>query len=407
MELAYDAKWVDSPEGRPLSLSLPFNLDGRPIAGERVEWFFDNLLPDNDVIRRRIRSRFHTPAETAFDLLEAVGRDCVGAVQLLPEGVEPSSKVSLVPLGRSDIEKLLRGVASEPSAFDDDDEFRISIAGAQEKTALAWDGRWCKPHGSTPTTHIFKLPLGFVGGRKLDMRNSLENEWLCSRILAHFGVPTAECEVMQFGDERALVVTRFDRVRKPSKRGWLRLPQEDLCQATGTPSSRKYESDGGPGMVEIANVLHGSESRDDDLATLLRAQLLFWMLAATDGHAKNFSIRLLPGGRYRLTPLYDVLSAWPIAGSRHDQVHPKKLRLAMSLRGTRKKHDRVSEIARRHFDATAQKCGYGRDMSAVVDDVRDKTQSVIDRVAGELPKGFPGALFDVVTSGLKRSARAL
>lgn len=402
MELRYDADWVASDEGRPLSLSLPFNLDGAPLTGERVVSFFDNLLPDNDTVRRRIRARFRTKSDDTFDLLEAIGRDCVGAIQLLPESEKPSTRTSLETLDSAGVERMLLRAVADPSTYDEDDDFRISIAGAQEKTALTWHrGSWCKPRGSTPTTHIFKLPLGLVGGRRLDMRESLENEWLCAQLLSGLGVPIAECEVKTFGATKALVVTRFDRTLL--KRVWLRLPQEDFCQATGTPSSRKYESDGGPGIVEIARILHGSESRAVDLDTLLRAQLLFWMLAATDGHAKNFSLRIHARGRYQLTPLYDVLSAWPIAGPRSDQVHPKKLRLAMAVASTNK-HHRISEIARRHFDAMAQKCGFGSDMRAIIDEVVERTPKVIADVGARLPKAFPESLFESVTGGLRKAS---
>jgi serine/threonine-protein kinase HipA len=261
---------------------------------DKVAFFFDNLLPDSDAIRQRIRSRFRTKSGDAFDLLEAIGRDCAGAVQLLPEGTTPEgvTHISVTPLDDSEVEKTLLGSVSERFRSHGDDDFRISIAGAQEKTALTWHKkRWCRPHGATPTTHIFKLPLGLVGGRQMDMRTSLENEWLCAQILKGYGLPVASCELKQFGSTKSLVVERFDRVLHSSRRYWLRLPQEDFCQATGTPSSKKYEADGGPGLVEISRVLHGSVSREDDLTTLLRAQLLFWMLAATDGHAKNWPWR--------------------------------------------------------------------------------------------------------------------
>ncbi len=409
MELSYDPDWIASAEARPLSLSLPINFDGLPLKGDKVGSFFDNLLPDSDVIRRRVRSRFGTKGSDAFDLLEAIGQDCVGALQLLPEGTTPQgvSSISASPLSDAQVEAFLLGAVSEPASPLDDDEFRISIAGAQEKTALTRHrGRWCKPHGATPTTHIFKLPLGLVGGRRMDMSTSLENEWLCSRLLAGFGLPVADCEVKEFGSTKALVVTRFDRTLHSSRRYWLRLPQEDFCQATGVPSSRKYEADGGPGLTTIASVLAGSEAREDDLATLLRAQLLFWMLAATDGHAKNFSIRLLPQGRFRLTPLYDVISAWPITGSRQDQIHPKKLKLAMALHD-KNKHYRVEEIRRRHFNATARACGLGRDMEAVIEDVVARTPVVIETVGETLPKGFPAGLFESVTKGLQKAARLI
>jgi serine/threonine-protein kinase HipA len=411
MEFLYDATWTESPEARPLSLSLPINLDNLPIKGDKAGLYFDNLLPDSEVIRRRIQWRFRTRSGDAFDLLEAVGRDCVGAIQLLPEGKAPENvfAVEVEPLTDKAIEKRLIAATALPSATHDDDgdDFRISIAGAQEKTAFTrHKGRWCKPHSATPTTHIFKLPLGLVGGRQVDMSTSLENEWLCTRILAEYGIPIASCDLKQFGSTKALVVTRFDRVLHSSKRYWLRLPQEDFCQATGTPSSLKYEADGGPGLTEIARVLQGSESRDEDLTVLLKAQLLFWMLAATDGHAKNFSLRLLAGGRYRLTPLYDVMSAWPIAGSRGNQIHPKKLKLAMALLGA-SKHYRVAEVQRRHFNMTAKRCGLGADMEGIIAEVIARTPSVIERVGSKLPPDFPIRVFESVTSGLSGAARQI
>jgi serine/threonine-protein kinase HipA len=410
MSFSYAPSWVSSQEARPLSLSLPMNLDGVPIQGEKVGFFFDNLLPDRDSIRQRIRRRFHTRSGDTFDLLEAIGRDCVGAIQLLPEESVPEgvSEITATPLDETEVETELLGAIS-PSGMSqaEEEDFRISIAGAQEKTALTWhDGQWCKPHGATPTTHIFKLALGLVGGRQMDMTLSLENEWLCAQLLAGYGLSIASCEVKQFGATRALVVQRFDRQLHSSGRYWLRLPQEDLCQATGTPSSLKYESDGGPGLTDIARVLQGSQARNDDLATLLWAQLLFWMLAATDGHAKNFSIRLLPEGRYRLTPLYDVISAWPIAGNRPNQVHPKKLSLAMALKGTHT-HYRIAEITRRHFNHAARQCGLGNNMEAIIADVIARTPSVIERVGVSLPLGFPEKVFDVVTTELQKAAKSL
>jgi len=97
---------------------------------------------------------------------------------------------------------------------DPDDDFRISLAGAQEKDAfLRWNGKWMKPRGATPTTHIFKLPIGLVGGRKADFSTSVDNEWLCLRLFKEFGLPTANAEIATFGKQRVLVVERFDQRR--------------------------------------------------------------------------------------------------------------------------------------------------------------------------------------------------
>ena len=387
------------------------NLDNLPLKGETVGFYFDNLLPDSEHIRRRLQSRFHTQSRDAFDLLQAIGRDCVGAVQLLPENAMPEEIFSIhaEPLDEAGVAGLLTAtVASSPiHGSGDEDEFRISIAGAQEKTALTWhDNRWCRPIGSTPTTHIFKLPLGLVGHRQADMRTSVENEWLCAELLRAYGLPVARCEIQRFAEQKALVVQRFDRKLAASGQYWLRLPQEDFCQATGTPGSAKYESEGGPGLIDIARILHGSEARDEDLATLLRAQLLFWMLAATDGHAKNFSLHLLAGGRYRLTPLYDVLSAWPVTGGGPNHLDSSKLRLAMALRG-KNTHYRIKDMQRRHFNATAQQCGFGQDMEGIIEEVLSETPGVIEQVGAKLPAGFPEDIFEAITQGLIQSAERL
>jgi serine/threonine-protein kinase HipA len=406
--LTYDAGWVASKEGRALSLSLPITLDQLTVTGQRVASYFDNLLPDSEPIRRRIQSRYSLPSRDTFDLLAAIGRDCVGAVQLMPEGEEPHDVFAIhaTALREERIERLLRAVPRASSPLDDD-ELRISLAGAQEKTALTRHrSRWCLPHGSTPTTHLFKLPLGLVGNRELDLSTSVENEWLCSRILAAFGLPVAECQIAEFGDAKTLIVTRFDRKLHDSRKYWLRLPQEDFCQATGTPSASKYEADGGPGVVHIAKILQASDRRDADLATLLHAQLLFWMLAATDGHAKNFSLSLLAGGHFHLTPLYDVISAWPIVGSKQNQIHEKKLKLAMALHG-KSKHYRIADIRRDHFNSTAHRCGLGPDMEAIIAATIENTPVVIDRVEAQLPPRFPARIFETISNGLRRSARSL
>ncbi|MBS0355407.1 MAG: type II toxin-antitoxin system HipA family toxin [Proteobacteria bacterium] len=412
-EFQYEAGWMALPEGRPLSLSLPFTLDNLPLRGEIVRHYFDNLLPDSDRIRTRLQSRFRTDSIGAFDLLQAIGRDCVGAVQLLPDDVEPDDvfRIRVEPLDDAGVERVLLGTVSSPTVLGqtpaDDGDFRISIAGAQEKTALTWhDGRWCRPRGATPTTHIFKLPLGLVGNRQADMRTSVENEWLCAQILAGFGVPVASCQMQRFGEQKVLVVERFDRRLASSGEYWLRLPQEDFCQATGTSSRAKYESDGGPGLVDIARILQNSEARELDLQTLLKAQLLFWMLAATDGHAKNFSLFLLPGGRYRLTPLYDVLSAWPVTGTGPNQLDYEKLRLAMAVRG-KNAHYRLRDIQRRHFNDMAQKCGFAPDMEHIIEDLRSRAPGVLDAVAKALPRDFPEDLFAAVAAGLAAAVKRL
>ena len=409
-EFRYDAAWMASPAGRPLSLSLPYT-GSQALKGGRVRHYFDNLLPDSEAIRRRLATRFKTGSTEAFDLLSAIGRDCVGAVQLLAEDDVPSGIQTLAgtALNEDEVEQLLLQTTSAGplAGGQDDDALRISLAGAQEKTALLWhQGRWMRPHGSTPTTHILKLPLGLVGQRQADFSSSVENEWLCMQLLAAFGLPVATTAMLQFGRQKVLGVQRFDRQWHSSGQWLMRLPQEDFCQATAVPSHLKYEADGGPGLAEMAAVLRGSIRARQDLDTLLKAQLLFWLLAAPDGHAKNFSIRLLPEGRYALTPLYDVMSIWPVEGAGPNQFSRHKAKLAMALLG-KNRHYHFKDVQRRHFNRTAALCFQRSDAEDLITQLLQAVPAAIAQVQAQLPSGFPEQVAQPIFQGLRRSAEQL
>ncbi len=143
------------------------------------------------------------------------------------------------------------------------------------------------------------------------------------------GMDVAEVEIVDFEDVRSLVVTRFDR-RWPKDGRLIRLLQEDFCQALTVPPSQKYQMDGGPGITEGIGLLTGSDDPEADQLAFCRAQVLFWLLGATDGHAKNFSIALRPGG-FRMTPLHDVLSAQKAVDD--GQIRQNRMRLAMAVDG--------------------------------------------------------------------------
>jgi serine/threonine-protein kinase HipA len=412
MELQYDPAWRASAVGRPLSLSLPFGLGDEPLEGPAVDHYFDNLLPDSPAIRRRVAERFRTGSVEAFGLLGAIGRDCVGALQFLPEGAAPEGhdRVEGVEVDDAAIERHLLEVVT-PGRFgaarDPDDDFRISLAGAQEKDAfLRWNGRWLKPRGATPTTHIFKLPMGLVGGRQADFSTSVDNEWLCLKLLDAYGLPVPKADIASFGRQRVLVVERFDRAVASDGARLLRLVQEDFCQATGTSPLVKYEAEGGPGLGALFTLLQQSVDAERDLRTLMASQVLFWMLRAPDGHAKNFSIHLLPGGRYRLTPLYDVMSAYPVMGDGPNQWSPRELKLAMALVG-KNRHYEAERIQRRHFNSTAKRFGYGESAEPLLQHLIRRTPEVIDQVQRKLPAGFSQQAADKVLGGLQSAARAL
>lgn len=413
-ELHYAASWLDSPARRPISLRFPLTPDAKPYSGAEVHDYFDNLLPDTRPIRERLAQRFKLGSTDAFSLLGELGRDCVGALQILPEDQEPPDvqRIRAEALTDADIAALLRGAvnagAAAPGGVDHDDDLRISLAGAQEKTALLrHKGKWCRPLGATPTTHILKLPLGLAGNMRADMSTSVENEWLCSKILDAYGLPVAHCDIASFEDQKALVVERFDRRLARDGKWLLRLPQEDLCQATGTSYLKKYQSDGGPGIDRIMDLLRTSETAQHDRRLFFACQVVFWLLAASDGHAKNFSIRLEAGGAYRLTPVYDVLSVYPILGEGPNRLSPYRARLAMGVKGGSNMHYRISDIRRRHWNATAARNGLAGGGEDIITELIERTPGVIAGVQAQLPAGFPARVADAVFTGLRNAAAQL
>jgi serine/threonine-protein kinase HipA len=398
---------LESPRRRSLSLSLPIS-GSLETRGQAVRNYFDNLLPDNDGIRSRLRRRFRLKSDEIFDLLDAIGRDCVGAVQLLADDASPEGwdRIHCESLSEEQIVDQLRAVASDtdPESIHDDHFLRISIAGAQEKTALTrWKGKWCRPHGTTPTTHIIKLPLGLIGGSKrVDAADSVQNEWLCTQIVAALGLPVAPTSLATFGGQAVLIVERFDRERMDDGTWIARLPLEDLCQALGVGPDQKYEQHGGPGMQKCLQLLQGSADRDDTTFFLL-TQLAFVLMAATDGHAKNFAIHLDRGDAYRMTPVYDILSMWPHFGDGDNQFRRRKAGLAMAAR-SKSAHDLFHTIEARHWQQRAARHGGNAVWHAMIELV-SSVDGALAKLERRLPQDFPARAWESVSTGMRGEAK--
>lgn len=398
IDFQYDADWLSWEHAFAVSLSLPLREDR--YAGDAVVAVFDNLLPDDETVRRRLAARSDAGGTDPYSLLAAIGRDCVGALQFLPDGIDPgkAGEIDARQIMGAEIADRLANLANAPLGVGDDADFRISIAGAQDKTALLfWNETWHVPHGSTPTTHILKPPIGQRGG--YDLGHSVENEHLCLEILRGLDLPVASTKIVELAGTRALVVERFDR-RWTSDGRLLRVPQEDCCQALSVPPARKYQSDGGPGMVEILGLLKASDDPAHDQLVFMKAQIAFWLLGAVDGHAKNFSIFLYPGGGFRLTPLYDVMSAQNLYDER--QIQRKGLELAMSVGDER--HYHIHEIRPRHFRQTAARAGLPDELAdKALEEIAAALPRAIDAACEALPRKFPADLRDsIVGAALKR-----
>jgi serine/threonine-protein kinase HipA len=382
----YEESWLSANDAIPLSLSLPLREDA--YRGERVVAVCENLLPDSETLRRRIAERIGAKGTDAYSLLSRIGRDCVGALQFVPDdddAVYDTSRIDGEVVGEHEVERLLKNLVRAPLGLDRDEEFRISIAGAQEKTALLrHKGKWLKPHGTTPTTHILKTQIGTLPNG-IDLSNSVENEYYCLKLVAAFGLPVGAAQMRVFGKTRALVVERFDRNWTSDGR-LLRIPQEDFCQALSCPPALKYQNLGGPDMVACLNLLRASDRPTEDQKAFLKAQILFWLIGATDGHAKNFSVFLGAGGRFQMTPLYDVLTAQPSLDGR--QIQRKQMKLAMSVGDSR--HYRMDEIKGRHFVQTAERASLPGSLAReVLAEVAGAADTAMNTIEKQLPSGFP------------------
>lgn len=396
----YDSSWLTSDLAFPISLSMP--LSDRVSSGEATTGYFDGLLPDDQSARETIAVRQRAESAGAFDLLAAIGRDCVGALRFLPEDSDPPDPAQMKYRSVDEVEiaSRLASLRRNPLGLNlVEDDFRISLAGVQEKTAFLWiDNQWQLPLGPTPTSHIFKPAIAesLTGA---DFSDTPWNEFLCLKLCEAFGLEVAHADVQRFGGNPVIVVERFDRV-------WYdgvlyRLPQEDLCQALGISPMRKYQSDGGPGIADIMKFLDGAIAPFEDRLTFMKTQVIFWLLAAIDGHAKNFSIFITPGG-YRLTPLYDVMSSSP-----YPQFPIQKTKLAMAIGA--KGYYRLNQIQLRHFFQTAQKVGLREqnmerifsDVAAGLDHAISKTATIATEVG--VPESTSGPIFD----GMRSRARVI
>lgn len=400
----YDGGWLGWDQTFPVSLSLPLRED--PYRGELVAAVFENLLPDSESLRRRVAEKVGARGTDAYSLLAAIGRDCVGALQFIADGTDEridSTSIEGEVVDDAAIEKMLRNLAQAPLGLGRDEDFRISVAGVQEKTALLHhEGKWLKPHGTTPTTHLFKTQIGQLPNG-FDLSNSVQNEYYCLKLFEAFELPVNKVEIQTFGETTALVIERFDR-RWTRDGRLLRLPQEDCCQALSIPPSRKYQSDGGPGLVDILNLLKGSDTPAQDHKLVLKAQILFWLVGATDGHAKNFSIFLGPGGRYSLTPLYDILSAQPSLDA--GQIQRKQMKLAMSIGDNN--HYRIEQVHGRHFIQTAERAGLPRTIvREAIKEVGAQVEKAITQMETALPPDFPEYIHEAVSAGMLRRLPSL
>lgn len=309
IRLAYTDDALDRyPLGLPLlSLSLPVRPE-RYTHGV-VRPFLDGLLPEGEA-RQAVANDFGLSRDDTHGLIQAVGRDCAGALVFQPsdEPAPPAATTRTAePLSDVQIGELVANLRTAPLGVER--RVRISLAGVQEKLLLTRmaDGTWGRPVDGTPSTHILKPEIA-------RFPNAVENEAFCMRFAQHLGLPVANVETTTIAGRRLIVVERYDRTIHEDG-SVERIHQEDLCQAAGIPPDKKYEEGGGPSLRGIAEILQ-AVAAPESLELFLRALVANVLMANGDAHGKNLSLLHDPSAVLRLAPLYDLMSTVPYGADR-------------------------------------------------------------------------------------------
>ena len=400
LRFQYDASYQEQAGHTPLSLSMPVQVSSHP--DQQISPWLWGLLPDNDQVLRRWAREFHVSSSSAFSLLATpIGEDCAGAVRFAPpdELERVLGRTGEVTwLTEDEVAQRLRELREDSTAWlGRTFTGQFSLAGAQAKTALLFDGkRWGVPSGPIPTTHILKPAIAGLDDHDL-------NEHLCLDAARRARLIAARSTIARFAEETAVVITRYDRIEDADK-GIARVHQEDLCQALGVPPSAKYQNEGGPTPARIARLFRDAmtpQAGEEAVHRFADALIWNWLIAGTDAHAKNYSV-LLAGNQVRLAPLYDIASALPYG------THERKLRLAMKIGSSYDvflQRNRWPDAARDlGLDAEAL-VERARELARIAPDAFADAVSAPDVVA--LQRELPGRLLDLVADRARRSLELL
>lgn len=377
MTFAYLPEYVACADCEPLSHSLPVRRED--YSHEEVEPFLSNLLPD-DIIRTRIGAILQIPRENTFALLQALGGDCAGAIAFFPEEDVPVRRTAKFrALSDEEAGRILDNLESRPLDVGEDG-FRISGAGAQDKLIACFsDGRVSLPLMGTPSTHIIKNALR-------DYPDSVENEYFTMKLAAACGIRAADCSIEKIGGKRRYVTVRYDR---EAEDGLVRrLHQEDFCQMLKIVPSHKYESVGGPGLVQSFALLRAASLSAADTIELLDRVIFNFLVGNGDAHGKNFSV-LYRGRTARLAPAYDLMSTaiYPEVGKR----------MAMKIDG----EYGFKWITRSKFLRMGKACGIG---AKVIERELDRMTRAIFRQSNALAvrsnREYPSACYDRIVAGI-------
>jgi serine/threonine-protein kinase HipA len=327
---SYDEAWLDRPDSFPISVPLPLRRERWP--AERAHIFFANLLPEGQA-RQAICDRLGISPDNDVALLAELGDDTAGAFRFVPN--------------------------------DGHEESRFSLAGAQHKTSvvLTSDG-YAQPASDEPSTHILKFDSP-------DFPHLTANEFLTTRFAAELGLDTVTSTLDDRTSPPVFVIERFDR--RSAEQTTRRLHQEDFCQILGYRPAQKYESDGGPGLGDVASAIrHYSGRPAADVLELVRWVIFCALSGNADGHAKNLSMFYGPSG-LSLAPAYDLVCT---------RAYPRIYRgLAFSVGGQRN----PDRLRAEEWESLAETLGVNRSLVLrQVESLTDEADAAFGRACDQL-----------------------
>lgn len=299
-------RYAEDYDGPALSVALPIREEAYPHRA--CEAWFGGLLPEGDV-RDALARALGTTSSNYFRILNEIGGDCAGAVEIVTKEQIPVDDRAPELLTEVELDRVIANLPGRPLGVAPEQGIRMSLAGAQPKlpVILGEDGFALPRSTVDATTHLIKPePARFEG--------LVLNEYFCTTLARASGLDACAVEAREsVGGHKYLLVQRYDR--GPGAGGVIdRVHQEDFCQAMLVRSESKYQQDGGPSFADLGGLLR-RESRlpAEDVFRLWDAAVFNWAIGNCDAHAKNFSL-LHDSRAPRLAPFYDLVSTMAYPG---------------------------------------------------------------------------------------------
>lgn len=380
----YDAEWIGQRAAVPLSLSLPLQAEAYP--DDLARPFFSNLLPEGD-IRRAIAQHLRISEKNDFAMLNSIGGECAGAVSVLPSGEPPIMKPGYRELNEEELHKVIIDMPRRPLMIGVEG-MRLSLAGVQNKLPVYMEDDRIFIASGAPSSHILKPLIR-------DMEDTVGNEAFCMTLAQRMGLSVPTVSIHQ-GLDRLFIISRYDRSRDRDGR-LMRLHQEDFCQALGVLPEQKYESEGGPALLQCFHLLHEKSIRPAaDRMALLRWTIFNFLIANADAHAKNLAILFTDRGPL-LAPFYDLICT---------QVYPDLTeRQAMKIGG----ENRPLWIQRRHWERFGEAIAIKPKL--VLKTLRDMAASVMapaQELADEFQKTYGASpIIEKIMAVIEKRAKAV